>query len=297
VVVAGNIGTPLITVNDRNLDFIVAEISSYQLEAINFFRPWISVLLNITPDHMDRHHNMHEYAKTKARIFLNQGKTDYVIFNAKDQLVLELVESVVAKKIPFDTKDIFFDPAEIIIKGKHNIENIMAAAYAAQLCGMSRDDIKRVLREFPGIPHRIEFIRSVRGVSFYNDSKATNPDSTIKALQALASNNKKPNIILILGGLDKGVSLSSLVLEIKGSVKTVVLIGTAAVRFNEELIQSGFKNVRFAQNMLDAVETSVGLAQEGDQVLLSPACSSFDMFSGFEERGEVFRSAALSLHE
>lgn len=294
---AGNIGTPLITVCDRHLDFIVAEISSYQLEGILSFRPWISILLNITPDHMERHGNMEGYARAKARIFLNQGKTDYLVYNPQDSLVSEIVSHSIAKKIPFSTRDIFFDPSKILLKGSHNMENIMAASLAAELCGVPRDSVKKVLSDFPGVPHRIEFVKELKKVKFYNDSKATNPDSAIKAIQALSSKSNNPDIILILGGLDKNVGLAPLIEEIKQHVKHVVLIGAAAVRFNKELIGRGVKNITFASQMQEAVSKAYTLAESGDQVLLSPACASFDMFSNFEERGEVFKSAARSLRE
>jgi len=287
---AGNIGHPLILVNDRNLDYVVVEISSYQLEGIYSFRPWISLFLNLTPDHIERHKNMEAYAEAKARIFLNQGKTDFVIYNPEDPLVLKMVSRAAAKKIPFMLKEIFFDPGSIKLKGRHNLENIMAASLAAELCGVNKEAIKRTIENFPGVPHRIEFVRKINGVDFYNDSKGTNPDSTIKAIEAL-----ERNIVLILGGLDKGVTLSEMINEIKKSVTRVVLIGEAAVRFNRELIAAGYKNISFAGSMEEAVAMAFNGAKSGDQVLLSPACASFDMFSNFEERGEVFKSCCAKL--
>ncbi len=292
---AGNIGTPLITVDDHFLDFVVAEVSSYQLEAISSFRPWISLLLNITPDHMARHKSMDEYAKSKARIFMNQGKTDYLIYNERDEIVRKIIDPSLARKTAFNHKTLFFDPKKIMLKGDHNIENIMAASLAAELCGVSRESIKKTLSEFRGVPHRIEYIKSVDGIDYYNDSKATNPDSTIKALDALSIDDQRKNIILILGGVDKGVSLSGLIPKIINTTKTVILIGEAAMKFNNELIQSGFSNIKFAESLDEAVKTSKDLSTKGDQVLLSPACASFDMFSNFEDRGRVFREAVLAL--
>lgn len=292
---AGNIGTPLITIDDHFIDFIVVEVSSYQLEAISSFRPWISLMLNITPDHMERHKSMEEYAKTKARIFVNQGKTDYLIYNDKDEIVKKIVESSKARKIAFNNKGIFFDPKEINLKGEHNIENIMAASLAAELCGVPRTSIRETLFNFKGVPHRIEHIKTIDRVDYYNDSKATNPDSTVKALEAISNDDQTKNIILILGGVDKGVSLSGLINSIKKTTKTIILIGEAAIRFNNELIQSGFSNIKFAESMDEAVRIAKDISIEGDQVLLSPACASFDMFLNFEDRGRVFRKVVEAL--
>ncbi|MFC1496630.1 UDP-N-acetylmuramoyl-L-alanine--D-glutamate ligase [Candidatus Margulisiibacteriota bacterium] len=295
VAVVGNIGAPLIALDDRELDFIVAEISSYQLEGILTFRPWISVLLNVAEDHLERHRGMEGYMRAKAKIFQNQRKNDYLIYNAQDEKVCRIVQVSQARRIPFAVKDIFFDPNQIILKGQHNFENIMAAAYAARLAGVTKQAITRVLENFAGVKHRIEFIKKVNAVSFYNDSKATNPDSTVVALKTLAARAAVPNIVLILGGVDKKLDLTAVIKEIKKSVKEVVLIGAAAYRFNHELVQAGFNRISFAASLPEAVQKSYKLAKDGDQVLLSPGCSSFDMFSNFEERGEIFKRAALGL--
>lgn len=285
--VAGNIGSPLIEVSDQDLDFIVAEISSYQLETIVAFRPWISLILNLTEDHIERHKTLRDYAEVKARIFMNQKNTDYLIYNAEDKLVSEMVLSAEARRIPFSKNRSFLNPHEIKIPGEHNLENALAAAQAALICGIKREVIDRVLKAFPGVEHRIEFVDEKNGVRFINDSKGTNPDSTIVALKSLT--NGKKNIVLIAGGRDKGGSLTDMCRLIKGLVKKVVLIGEAAPRFKEELAKNHYGEVVLSPDLKSAVNTAYSLAEPGEIVLLSPACASFDMFLNFEERGRAFK--------
>jgi len=311
-VAAGNIGFPLSFVNDRDLDFIVAEISSYQLEAIEKFKPRISLILNITEDHLERHRTMREYSLLKARVFSNQGKGDYVVYNADDRFVSEIVASAKAKLVPFSRKKILdegisvdsgriiirlkgrtielMDAEDIFIKGEHNTENALAGAAAAYLAGANEASITKTLRKFKGVEHRIEFVTSISGVSFYNDSKGTNPDSTVVALKAL-----KNNIILIAGGRDKMGDLSQLISEAKGRVKALILIGEAAERFNDAFSRSGFSNIFTETSMEGAVKKAMSFSKPGDQVLFSPACASFDMFKDYEERGKVFKDLVLSL--
>jgi len=293
VMVAGNIGFPLVEVNDADLDFIVLEISSYQLETIVTFRPWISILLNLTEDHIERHKSMKEYAAAKARIFLNQKKNDYVIYNAEDKLVSQIVSKAEARLIPFSVKHPFLNAKEIKIPGEHNLENALAAAQAALICGVPQKAIAEVLRTFPGVEHRIEFVTEKKGIRFYNDSKGTNPDSTMVALKSLHQKDK--NIIVILGGKDKGGDLTDLVHLITDAAKKVVLIGEAAERFHKELKKDGYKDVVLAQSFKEAVDTSYKLAKAGDIVLLSPACACFDMFRNFEERGKTFKDLVSAL--
>ncbi|MBI5701341.1 UDP-N-acetylmuramoyl-L-alanine--D-glutamate ligase [Candidatus Saganbacteria bacterium] len=297
VSLAGNIGTPLVSIDDTELDFIVAEISSYQLETILTFRPWISVITNLTPDHLTRHKSMGQYASAKARIYLNQRKTDYLVFNAEDPLVVKLIERSEARHVPFSKKYagevIPLSISDIEIKGEHNIENAMAAALAAKLAGVSNDVIAKVLREFPGVEHRIEYFIEKKGVKFYNDSKATNPDSTIVALRALRGDQK--NIVLILGGRDKNTDLVEMNGLIKETVKTVILIGEASGRFEEGLAKVGFAGIKKASSLEEAVRISYGSASPGDFILLSPACASFDMFKDFEDRGRRFKELVAKL--
>lgn len=295
VAVAGNIGYPLVSVDDSDLDFMVAEISSYQLEAITSFRPWISVMLNIQEDHLERHHSMQEYISQKARIFMNQDQNDFCVYNADDPLVSSLVKRTKSKLIPFaksNLETIGLKPQEIRIPGRHNLENALAAAQVALLCGVSRETIASVLRSFSGVSHRFEFVAEVKGIKFYDDSKATNPDSTLVALETFSGQE----VILILGGRDKGVSLSALCKKIKGEVKKVVLMGEATDRFKKELNKFGIFNIHLVGSMDEAVKYSFRLGIPGDIVLLSPACASFDMFTNFEERGRVFKESVGNLY-
>jgi UDP-N-acetylmuramoylalanine--D-glutamate ligase len=289
VSVAGNIGNPLVEVNDTDLDYVVAEISSYQLETIRDFKPWISVILNIQPDHLERHKTMEEYIKMKARVFENQTGDDYVVYNLDDPAIAKMVQSAQAKLIGFTKSHpgiITLPLEEIRIPGKHNLENALAAANAVYLCGIKSDVVAEVLRTFPGVEHRIEFTALVNGVEYYNDSKATNPDSTLVALETF----RGKGVILILGGRDKGVSLDALAARVKELVKGVVLIGEAADRFEAALRAVGYNFIQRADAMTSAVKLSAFLAKPGEIVLLSPACASFDMFHDYEERGRVFKA-------
>jgi UDP-N-acetylmuramoylalanine--D-glutamate ligase len=313
-VVAGNIGLPLVSIDDSSLDYVVAEVSSYQLETIDRFRPHIAVLLNLTPDHMDRYKTMEAYTEAKKRIFMNQTPDDVCIFNQDDGLVREAVSDVVSKRAPFSRKqaldsglfinqgfavrlnenvaDAVFSTDEVRIKGGHNLENALAAASAALCCGVPYADIAGTLREFPGVEHRIEFVRSVNGVDFFNDSKATNPDSTVVALKAISRGG---NVILILGGRDKGTSLKDMCDTVKYSAKSVVLIGEASDRFEWELKERGVSQVHRSASLEDAVKLSLSMSSSGDSVLLSPACASFDMFKDFEDRGKAFKGIVNGL--
>lgn len=304
VAVAGNIGYPLISVNDRKLDYIVAEISSYQLETIDRFRPWISIILNITEDHLARHVSMREYIKHKAAIFRNQGRKDYLIYNRDDKRVKVISSKASCKKIGFSRKlqlkngFIYRKKIkicgvdEIRIKGEHNLENCLAAVSAAILCRVPIKSIRETLGRFKGVEHRIEFVKNTKGVAFYNDSKGTNPSSTIAAIKALAPRH---NLVLILGGRDKMTDLTDLCRMVKKNVKEVVLIGEAKNRFGANLRRSGFVRLHEVKNFKEAVRRSYRLAAPGDAVLLSPACASFDMFSNYEERGRVFKKIVADL--
>jgi UDP-N-acetylmuramoylalanine--D-glutamate ligase len=295
VAVGGNIGLPLIEIEDKRLDYIVAEVSSYQLESIEKFKPWISLILNIQPDHLERHHSMEEYIRQKARIFMNQTGDDYLIYNLDDPNVADMVKNAKARLIGFSRNQseiITLSPEAIKIPGRHNLENALAAAQAAYLCGVKKEAVARVLAKFPGVEHRIEFVRILKGVEFYNDSKGTNPDSTLVAIDTFPGKG----INLILGGRDKGVALDLLAQKVKEKVKSVILIGEAAGRFESALRDAGFNNIYQAGfSMEEAVKQSFAQAQTGEVVLLSPACASFDMFKNFEERGKVFKQLCSSL--
>ena len=294
VAVAGNIGFPLVEVDDSDLDYIVAEISSYQLETIVNFKPWIGLILNIQPDHLERHHSMQEYIEQKARIFMNQTGDDYLIYNQDDTYVTEMIKKVKAKIIGFSKAHpeiITLPPEEIKIPGRHNLENALAAAQAAYLCGVGKETVAEVLRIFPGVEHRIEYVTNIDGVDFYNDSKGTNPDSTLVAIETFTGRG----MVLIMGGRDKGVSLDDLSKKVKETVKAVILIGEAAFKFEQSLREAGFDSIHHAGSMDEAVRKSFLLASENEIVLLSPACASFDMFANYEERGKAFKQACLNL--
>ncbi|MFA4858481.1 MAG: UDP-N-acetylmuramoyl-L-alanine--D-glutamate ligase [Candidatus Margulisiibacteriota bacterium] len=321
-IAAGNIGFPLIAVDDVKLDYVVAEVSSYQLEGIKDFRPHISVMLNITEDHIERHGSLDEYSRIKARVFENQRKIDYLVYNADSRKVLEIIKEAAAQRVPFSRKrkhhsgfymvgnQIIYNLCDrdlklcsrkdIFLKGDHNLENCLAAVAVAKLCGVSEEVIKQVLQNFKGVEHRIEYVASFKGVDFYNDSKGTNPDSTMVALKALSSNRykgKPKHIVLIAGGRDKGGDLRRLCRQIKKVAKKVVLIGEAKERFSAALLSQTYADVLLADNMENAVSQAYRLASAKDVVLLSPACASFDMFANYEERGRVFKSAVNRLVE
>ncbi|OGB89144.1 UDP-N-acetylmuramoylalanine--D-glutamate ligase [candidate division WOR-1 bacterium RIFCSPHIGHO2_01_FULL_53_15] len=289
IAVAGNIGLPLVDVDDSSLDFVVAEISSYQLESIADFKPWLSVALNIQPDHLERHHTLEGYIKQKARLFMNQTGDDYLVYNQDDPAVVEMVKAARSKLVPFSKAhpEIITLPPEMIkIPGRHNLENALAAAQTAYLCGVKKDVVAEVLRTFPGVEHRIEYVTSISGIEAYNDSKGTNPDSTMVAIETF----KGRGIVLILGGRDKGVGLEALAQKVKENVKAVVLIGEAAARFESALKSAGFNEIYQAGFSLDAaVRQAFVLAEPRDVVLLSPACASFDMFHDYEARGRTFK--------
>lgn len=316
VVVGGNIGVPLVSVAESLAedDLIVAEMSSFQLETIDTFRPKVAVMLNLTPDHLDRHGNIAGYLQAKSRIFRNQTAEDYLVLNYDDSYLAPLAVQAQSKVIFFSRKNtleegvcldgdaivfkesgrstIICSRREIALKGAHNLENAMAAIAAVYVLGVSPEHIRRVLREFKGVEHRLESVRQWRGVLFVNDSKGTNPDSTIKALEAY----DEP-IILIAGGKNKGSDFTQLAQLILQRTKAVILVGQAAPEIRAILEQVGYKNIVAAQNYEEVVRQATTLAEHGDVVLLSPACASWDMFTSYEERGDLFKKLVNDLAE
>ena len=322
-IMGGNIGNALTeeilyaVFPDRELpEFIVAEISSFQLEAIHELRPRVAAILNITPDHLDRYESMPDYINAKARIFENQTGEDFLILNADDPLIMKMMneQSVKRKKalpgilffsrrkevkgvyckdgilycnipdLPFPSSDYpFISAEEIKIKGVHNLENAMAASLAALVSGHSYQSVGDVLKRFSGLEHRLELVCEVEGVSFINDSKATNTGAVEKSLEGLE------NVVLIMGGLDKGSDFSVLRDLISKKVKALILIGEAKDKISKAL--AGETDTRSADDLDDAVKISISKASSGDVVLLSPGCASFDMFINFEERGKKFKEA------
>ena len=313
VIVAGNIGTPLIAhvgeSNDKTIT--VAEVSSFQLELIEAFRPDISVLLNLTPDHLDRHASFEDYARAKARIFENQTERDLAVINADDPASTQHGPSKAqifwfsrAKRVTSgaclqgqqiifrrDGEDIvMLDRADIRLRGEHNLENVLAAASAAFLAGAPPAEIADAVRSFPGVEHRLEFVAEISGVSFFNDSKATNVDATIKALEAFSG-----GLFVILGGKDKGSDYAPLIPLLRERAKLVLLIGAASEKIGAQLGSS----VPFER--AGTLERAVALAREhargGDTVLLAPACASFDQFENYEHRGRAFKELVRAMAE
>ncbi len=313
--VAGNIGFPLCEAVLRCSagDFIVAELSSFQLADIQDFYPRVAAVLNISPDHLDYHGSLEEYIRAKSNIFLRQQAGDWGILNFDDALTRELVEMVRANLLPFSRRlqlspGVFVQGGKITINdgrqnltvcpvrevripGEHNLENALAATAVSWAAGVEIESIAAGLRSFPGVPHRLEEVATVNGVKYVNDSKGTNPEATLKAIQAI----KGPKI-LIAGGKDKGSSFTLLALSLaREEVKGLILLGETAPLLAKAARETGFNAVITVRNLDDAVREAFSCAVEGDTVLLSPACASWDMFRDYEERGEVFRRAVMAL--
>jgi len=309
--VGGNVGEPLVLFADGRdrWEVLVVEISSFQLEAIEDFRPRISVLLNITEDHLDRYSSYTDYIEAKVRIFANQNSGDLAILNRDDPIVMQFGEKVKAKKVMFCMSEKLeegaFSDGQMIslrlggkgeeyslaktpLKGVHNVENMMAALTAARIFGCSKKAVQAVLDRFKGLEHRLEFVREIGGVRFYNDSKGTNVGSVVKSLQSFSE-----PVILIAGGKDKNGDLSPLKEWVRKQVKHLILIGEAKERMNREL--GGLTDTVVAKTMEEAVSLARQKAKGGEVVLLSPACSSFDMFKDYKERGKVFKEAVRRL--
>ena len=305
----GNIGTPPCLVADENLDYFVCEASSFQLDMSTSLRPYIAVWTNFTPDHIDWHNGLENYFNAKARVFREPQTAKYCILNAKDPKLLEFSKEVKGKVFMFgenlgdnccyrECGSIFFknngETEEIIstsdcpLIGEHNYQNIECAIICAKLTGIDNETIKNAIMEFKAPAHRLEKIAQKDGIIFYNDSKATNPEASIVAIDSF--NNK--NVVLIAGGRDKNTSLKEFCESVKKHITTVILIGEATDRFEQNLKQHGFTNIIKEASMEKAIDTSINL--KPDVVLLSPACASFDMFNSYEHRGEVFREYVLS---
>ena len=287
VALAGNIGKPLVEVvmENKPLDWVVTEVSSYQLETVEKFHPKISVLLNITEDHLDRYDSFRQYAQAKFRIFKEQGPRDFLIYNEEDGVIRRAVRGVRAKKIGFSQKGFSkreYSLENVKLVGLHNRENMMASILVARTAGISRQNIQRVLDRFEGLPHRTQFVRNRAGVRYYDDSKGTNVDAVVKSL----SDFPDKSVILIAGGRDKGGSYRPLRKMVKKKVKRAILIGEARQNIGKAL--SGVTQVDIMDGLEDAVPRAARLSKPGDVVLLSPACSSFDQFKDYKERGDLF---------
>lgn len=306
--VGGNIGIPLISLVESSSDdtWSVVELSSFQLEAVPTFRPHIAVILNITPDHLDRYASFEAYAQAKLNIFENQVSSDFAVLNHEDPNVRKAAGKIRPQVVWFSgerevqrgtyamggwivynsgrTSEQIMSCDDVPLKGRHNIENVAAAIAAARLAGVPSNSVARGVRNFKAVEHRLEPVAEIRGVQFFNDSKATNVDATIKALEAFDS-----GVILILGGRDKGGDFKALSPLLQKRVRRVILLGEASARIRTQL--EGTVVMTQAGTMDDAVQLAFQQAVPGDTVLLAPACASFDMFQNYEHRGREFKAA------
>lgn len=305
----GNIGQPPCNIADESLDYFVCEASSFQLEMSPSLKPYISVWTNFTPDHIDWHQGLENYFNAKAKVFKSPQAPKYSVLNAKDEKLMEFSTHAEGKLFFFagnigdnccyeENGEIIYKQdgvAESIIKlsecpliGEHNYQNIMCAVICAKLTGLDNETIKNAIMEFKAPAHRLEKITESDGITFYNDSKATNPEAAIVAIDSF--NNK--NVVLIAGGRDKNTDLTEFCDAVNKHIKTVILIGEATERFEQNLKQNGFDNIIKEETMQKAIDKGIEL--HPDIVLLSPACASFDMFTSYENRGDVFRDYVLS---
>src|SRR5258706_3909214 len=312
VVVGGNIGTPAISLVDQTTPetFVVLEVSSFQLETIQTFSPFISAILNITQDHLDRHRTLDAYIDAKARIFENQKESDFCVLNADDAAANTLTTRVPCPVLHFSRRrevpagafvrmgKIFFRDhqgeceilpvEEITLQGAHNLENVLAAVCMARLAGCPAERIRLAVRAFKAVEHRLEFVAEIAGVRYFNDSKATNVDATIKALESFPA-----NIHLILGGKDKGSDYSVLNSLLRERVKRVYTIGAAAEKIASQIQQAA--EIDPSRTLENAVRRASARANPGDIVLFAPACASFDQFQSYEHRGRVFKEVVRGL--
>jgi UDP-N-acetylmuramoylalanine--D-glutamate ligase len=298
--------------DDKSFVWSVLEVSSFQLETVETFRPRIALVLNVTPDHLDRHGSFENYAAAKARITENQTAEDFLVLNGEDAPTQMIAAKSKAQIYWFSARrrikqgafvhgeSIFFlakengtpEPvmpvAEITLAGKHNVENVLAAVCAARLAGVPSEVIRRAVGAFKAVEHRLEFVREVAGVKYYNDSKATNVDATVKAVEAFAG-----GIHLILGGKDKNSDYTVLGRLLRERVKTVITVGSAAEKIERQL--AGVAKIESAETLAKAVAYARSVAEAGDTILLAPACASFDQFDSYEHRGRVFKELVKAL--
>ena len=313
--VGGNIGTPLISLVESSRDetWTVVEMSSFQLETITEFHPTVAVALNVTPNHLDRYESFTDYAAAKHRIFMNQQPGDIAILNADDEIVASWANGLRAHVTHFSIKTeltdgLFLRGSEIVcrtregekilltshdikLRGRHNLENVLAALAAGLACGAAPDSMRDTIKNFQAVEHRLEFVAEIEGVKFYNDSKATSVDAAVKALEAFRDETGK--VVLIMGGRGKKAPYAPLAALVQKGVRKLILVGEDAETIDHEL--GGFAASQRAGDMREAVKLSFEAAQAGDIVLLAPACASFDMFESFEHRGRVFKEEVQCL--
>ena len=308
VFVVGNIGNAYTAaaLDTKEDSYVVAEISSFQLETIETFAPEVSAILNITEDHLNRHHTMEEYIRVKELITANQTKEDFCILNYEDPVLRDFAEKCPAAVVFFSSErrlsqGIFLDGDRILLRqdgqeteivktgelyllGRHNYENVMAAAAMAWCAGVPVEIIRKTAMGFRAVPHRIEFVEEINGVAYYNDSKGTNPDAAIKGIQAM----ERPTL-LIGGGYDKESSYEEWIRSFDGKVKYLVLIGQTREKIEKAAHECGFYNTILAEDLEEAVKICAEKAEKGDAVLLSPACASWGQFDNYEQRGDKFK--------
>lgn len=308
--VVGNIGVAVISasIDAEEDDWMVTETSSFQLETIRYFKPVVSAILNLTPDHLNRHHTMKAYGQAKARIFENQSSDGYLVINYDDKTCYRLAEGCKAKVVPFSRKEqlsfgAFVKDGNIVIvpesgerivicpvdglkvMGDHNLENVLAAAAIAYFAGIEPEVIGKTVMEFGGVEHRLEFCNEIEGVRYYNDSKGTNVDASLTAIRAV-----KENIILIAGGDGKEQNFDQLIQGFGKSVKQLILLGRDGHIIKEAAERRGFNRIISCKDMDECVRKAYEIAEKGDNVLLSPACASWDMYDNYEQRGEHFKN-------
>lgn len=318
--VVGNIGLPVISVatNSKPEDWMITEVSSFQLQTVSEFRPRVSAILNLTPDHLNRHHTMEAYGAAKAAIWKNQKAGDYLVMNIDDPVLMKLCFNDVEEEfkgtfVGFSRKtepDVgaFLKDGRLVIKdeegrifdligrdelripGDHNVENALAAAAICFFSGIDTETIAKTLKEFGGVEHRLEFVKDINGVSYYNDSKGTNTDATLIAIRAL-----KENIILIAGGDAKSQDFTEMAKELTGPVKHVLLFGRDRGMIREALDKTGYSSYSEHSDLGECVKCAYEMAEAGDKVLLSPACASWDMYPNFEVRGRHFKDLVNEL--
>ena len=314
--VVGNIGTGILDkmIDAKADDVFIIEASSFQLEHTSRFKPSVGLITNITPDHLDWHGSFDAYIKSKFKIFKNQDESDYLVLNYDDSILRELKDKVNTNIIWFSTKeilpigiyiedeyiiindgenkDILMPYKELKVLGKHNLENALGCVGIALALNVELNIIREVLGKFQGVEHRIEYVLSKNGISFYNDSKGTNTDASIKAIEAI----NEP-IILIAGGYDKGSKYESFINSFNGKVKALILLGQTKTKIKEAALASSFTSIYEVDSMKEAVELSYRLGDTNDNILLSPACASWDMYCNYEERGKDFKKEVSNLME
>lgn len=313
--VVGNIGVAVVSkaLSAEEDSWLVTECSSFQLETVREFQPEVSAILNLTPDHLDRHKTMENYGAAKAQVFANQDENQYCVMNYDDKACLALADTCRAKVVPFSRLEelefgAFVKEGKIVIRdedgslteicaadelkipGTHNLENALAACAISYFGGIEVEVIADVLRSFAGVEHRIELCGEINGVRFVNDSKGTNPDAAIKAIEAM-----KKNIILIAGGYDKNSSFDEFVAAFDGKVKALMLLGKTATKIKDAAEKAGFTKTIILKDMEACVKEAYRIAERGDVVLLSPACASWDMYTSYEERGKNFKDCVKAL--